>query len=395
MSDFTRLSDVAHDSRIQAQLRRMSSEQREATLQAASAGRVAPHQPLLPYDHLPVLLKQHGVAEAHSRPLVGRRLADDSVRSWRTSPAHAWFQPLVEWARTPLSFVALAFDVDAPEAIERLGAASMGSSEIPCPNLAVYRKLSGHAHAVYTLRRPVLRGMEARPFPLAALGRCSEWLLQQLRADAGFAGVLVSNPVHADYDTRWLRPEPYSLAELREYIPRNWRRPRAPRTDAGRNAAIFHSLMRYAGSADRSDGDVAQYAEQIYAAIDVVNPHAFTHSELADTLKSVLRYRARWRAAGWHKPSWLARQADLGRRNSPEQQKLKGRLGGQRSGAVRLERTLPRDQRILARLNAGESAAVIATSESVSRRTVFYARTRLVQCNEATNTDDPPLGGLG
>ena len=376
MSDFTRLSDVAHDSRIQAQLRRMSPEQREATLQAAAAGRVAPHQPLLPYDHLPVLLKQHGVAEAHSRPLVGRRLADDSVRSWRTSPAHAWFQPLVEWARTPLSFVALAFDVDAPEALERLGAASMGSNEIPCPNLAVYRKLSGHAHAVYTLRRPVLRGVEARPFPLAALGRCSEWLLQQLRADAGFAGVLVSNPVHADYDTRWLRPEPYTLAELREYIPHNWRRPRAPRTDAGRNAAVFHSLMRYAGSADRSDGDVAQYAEQIYAAIDVVNPHAFTRSELADTLKSVLRYRARWRAAGWHKPSWLARQAELGRRNSPEQQRLKGRLGGERSGEVRLQRAWSRDQRILAALDSGMKTRAVAALVGVDQATVVRVRQR-------------------
>lgn len=39
------------------------------------------------------------MSEAHSRPLVGRRLMDDSVRSWRTSPARAWVQPLVEWAR--------------------------------------------------------------------------------------------------------------------------------------------------------------------------------------------------------------------------------------------------------------------------------------------------------
>ena len=133
-----------------------------------------------------MLLKQHGVAEAHSRPLVGRRLVDDSVRSWRTSPAHAWSQPLVEWARTGSSFVALAFDIDDRFSLELLAAASIGSTKIPCPNLAIYRRATDHAHAIYTLQRPVFRGAKARPFPLATLGRCSEWLLEALHADAGF-----------------------------------------------------------------------------------------------------------------------------------------------------------------------------------------------------------------
>ena len=59
---------------------------------------------------------------------------------------------------------------------------------------------AGHAQAIYVLRRPVLRGAAARPLPLAALAHASEWLRQQLQADAGFTGVLVSNPVHSDYD---------------------------------------------------------------------------------------------------------------------------------------------------------------------------------------------------
>ena len=76
----------------------------------------------------------------------------------------------------------------------------MGSHEIPCPNVVIYRKQSGHAHAVFSLRKPVFRGERARPFPLAVLARCSEWLLAALHADAGFTGVLVSNPTHQDVD---------------------------------------------------------------------------------------------------------------------------------------------------------------------------------------------------
>ena len=359
---------------------------------AAGAPPPLPRQPFLPFRHVPVQLREHGVAEAHARPLVGRRREDDSIRSWRTSPARAWIQPLVEWARTPTSIVALAYDVDDREAVEALAGANLGAAgQVPTPNLSIYRRLTGHAHAIYTLRRPVLRGATARPFPLAVLGRCSEWLRLQLQADAGFAGVLVSNPVHADYDTVWLRREAYTLEELRAYVPRGWRQPRPPRTDAGRNPALFHELMRFAGSPERTDADIRHHAEQLYGEINILSPHAFTSAELRAILKSVLRYRDQWRARGWHVPRWIERQANRGRRNTSEQQAAKGRLGGERSGEVRRERTRERDQRILARLRAGESIRAAARAEGISHGTVVTAAARILKevVSEATNTDDP------
>ena len=81
----------------------------------------------------------------------------------------------------------------------------MGSNQVPMPNIVAYRKQSGHAHAIYTLRRPVYRGPKARPFPLAVLARCSEWLRGALHADAGFTGVLAANPTHPEYDPAWRR----------------------------------------------------------------------------------------------------------------------------------------------------------------------------------------------
>ena len=341
-----------------------------------------PQQPFLPWLHLPVQLRQHGVAEAHARPLVGCRRHDDTIRSWRTSPVRAWVQPLVEWARTPNSIVALAYDVDGREAVERLAAANLGGDRTPKPNIAIYRKLTGHAHAIYTLRRPVLRGANARPFPLAVLGRCSEWLRLQLQADAGFAGVLVANPVHADYDSIWLRRQAYSLDELRAYIPRGWRQPRPPQTDAGRNSALFQALMQYAGSPDRTDADIRRYAEWLWTEIDIVSPHAFTSAELHGIVKSVLRYRDRWRAQGWHVPHWIERQAKRGRRNTRAQQRRKGI----RSGEVRRERTRERDRRILARLEGGNSIRVAAAAEDLPPSTVQSIRSRAVR--RTTNTDD-------
>ena len=225
----------------------MPPEQRRRTLESAAYGTIPPDQRVLPFNYVPVILKQYGVTEAHTRPLVGRRRADDTIRTWRSAPHRAWLQPLVEWTRTGHCYVALAFDLDEQIAIERVATANMGSTAIPCPNLVVYRKLTGHAHAIYTLKRPVFRGPKAKPFPIAVLARCSEWLLGILHGDAGFTGVLVSNPTHADYDPVWLRTEPYTLDQLRSFIPAGWRRPKVPRTDVGRNCDLFRELMRFAG----------------------------------------------------------------------------------------------------------------------------------------------------
>lgn len=113
------------------------------------------------------------------------------------------------------SFAALAFDVDDGVALERLACANMSASEIPVPNVAIYGGATDHAHAVYALARPVHRGECARVVPLETLGRAPQWLCEAPQADAGYAGVLVANPIHRDYRTAWLRLPAYSLAERR------------------------------------------------------------------------------------------------------------------------------------------------------------------------------------
>ena len=318
--------------------------------------------------------REYGVTEAHTRPLVGRRRTDDTIRTWRSAPRRAWLQPLVEWTRTGHCYVALAFDLDEQIAIERVATANMGSTAIPCPNLVIYRKLTGHAHAVYTLKKPVFRGPKAKPLPIAVLARCSEWLLSVLHGDAGFTGVLVSNPTHADYDPVWLRTTAYTLDQLRSYIPAGWRRPKVPRTDVGRNCDAFRELMRFAGVAAHSDSDIRQRAYQIYEHLDIHHPHTYTLSELQGTVRSVLRYRDQWRHAGWNSPDFHAHQAKMGAQNSSEQQRIKGRIGGIRSGDVRRDRTRDRDQRILEYLDAEISTRQVADLEGLAHSRIVQIR---------------------
>ena len=119
--------------------------------QHPTADSTTPRPWLLPMRDMPLVLQQHGITEAHVRPLAGLHLPDHSVRSWRTSPALAWCQPLVEWTRTPSALLALVFDIDTRRSLELLATASMSASDTaPTPNLVAYRKASGHAHAIYT-----------------------------------------------------------------------------------------------------------------------------------------------------------------------------------------------------------------------------------------------------
>ena len=281
-----------------------------------------PEQLWLPaFRAMPVIVRNHGIAEAHTHPLVGRRRLDDTIYSWRTLPQYAWVEPLLEWARTSSAYVALAYDIDSQTALETLAAASMGS-HIPTPNITISRRASGHSHAIYALRRPVHRGANARLAPFQAVGRCSEWLRSALGADRGFRGVLVANPTHADYNTVWLRRDPYTLTELREHIPRGWRQPAKPCTEIGRNCQLFARLMKYAGIKAHSDEDVEAHADRLYQDLDIYNPHSFGGGELSGILGSVMRYRDGWWVNGWHQPSFLERQA------------IRGAKGGAKGGAV-------------------------------------------------------------
>ena len=82
-------------------------------------------------------------------------VAPYDVRQSGFSPAVAWGYPLLEWARTGTAHLALVYDIDSREALEELAAASMSASaSVPTPNIAIYRKKTQRAHAVYTRGAP-------------------------------------------------------------------------------------------------------------------------------------------------------------------------------------------------------------------------------------------------
>ena len=199
----------------------------------------------------------------------------------------------------------MGFDCDVPEKVlealvsNHWGARSDSCPTLPEPNMIVQRRSNSHSHVSYFLAKPVHRGPTAREAPLRLFARISEFYRQALGADPGYNGVLTHNPMrsahrHGEFLTHWGCNRPYSLSELAEPIPRGWRLPLKPTTEAGRNCALFVVLMKWAGSPANIGREVLVVARATNDGLDV----PLVDSEVAGLAKSVERYRRSWIAKG-------------------------------------------------------------------------------------------------
>lgn len=324
----------------------------------------------LPLAFAPAIVRAHGLRDAHTRPLVARHKGE----AFRVPPERAWQYPLIE-LRAANTWPILGFDCDAPEKlVEALW--GLGSAPaLPSPNWIVRRNRNGHCHVTYCLDRPVHRGPKARNKPLMLFGRVAEFYRDAMGADAGYAGVLTHNPVPClhrrpgEFETLWKRKAPYRLRELAEPIPKGWKIPREPTTEAGRNCAIFATLMSFAGSPLNLYRELGPIAQIINALL--LDP--LPVSEVYGIAKSVERYRRQWIAQG--------------RFYTEAEREAWGRNMGRRSGEARREQTEDRDRRIVELRGEGLTQREIAETVGVSQGRVSQVL--------ANYTDSVPLGSGG
>ena len=205
----------------------------------------------LPIEAAPQKVRDHGLGDAHSRPLVSPgKIAGSFAVSFRVAPWAAWLFPSLE-LRAANSYTCLILDLDGWGSYERAERA-VRRTKVGALNWAVENKRTGGVHGVWTLAKPVHRADMALAAPLKRYGRISEYYAAVVGADAGYTGVLTHNPMEdaqlPGFETHWLRREPYTLDELAAFIPFGWRRPKVSRTAVGRNCDVFAHCMRWAGS---------------------------------------------------------------------------------------------------------------------------------------------------
>ena len=264
-------------------------------------------------EHAPREVREHGLQEIHSFPLVSR---GKGHAVFRKAARTAWRRYQEIELRTPNSFPALILDVDTlPQ--DYLNVA-FGAS-VRSPNWIVTNPETGHAHIVYCLARPVLHGEGVRQRPLRWWQRIAEFYRMTYRADLGYAGVLTHNPVHPKWETTWWREDPWTLPELAEVIPKGWRIPRKPTTPEGRNVTLFHAAMRWFGKPSNWD-----------ASTDLGDVHAWIAARNAEWFDVPLDgQECYWMAKSVCKISRQNLASGQTQRNLSRIQAAKGKLSGE------------------------------------------------------------------
>ena len=264
---------------------------------------------------LPVPEAMHaaGLQDGSRRPQVFNRTPDGLGVTKRLPAAEAWAVGRCVQHHSDTSWTGIYLDIDVSTAGERLDEAAE-DGRIARPNILIVRRSSGHAAAGWFLQEPVHKYPGARDAPQRLFRRTAEYYRHVAGGDPGYNGATFRNALVAEFDPdEWIVERPakgaYPLAGgLSGFIPKGWRIPRAMTTLEGRHVTLFRLLMKRAGPEYVADDDIRLLAYGWNEA----QPRPLPDREVYHIVRHVLKYRDQWRLRpeGWHRPDFLARQAE-------------------------------------------------------------------------------------
>ena len=247
-------------------------------------------------DKVFTVKKQHFTERLPKKPYCSDDLDYGlRIRILPTASRKKYFQP-----NRPDRRAVLVFDIDRPFA-----AFAWEENHLPEPNFAVVNPENGHAHLVYNLEIPVLvSSAHAHDAPIRFLAAIQCAYTAALRADRGYSGLIMLNPIHSDWHLVPFDPSgAYDLNELAEYVDLSRVRGAPAKNDEtyglGRNCTVFDELRKFAYTEIRAFYCVrtafVEYQAAIYRAAIEVNRSNFPTNPLSpQETAAIARSIARW-----------------------------------------------------------------------------------------------------
>ena len=164
--------------------------------------------------HIPDELRTRGLYLAHRRPLVGVPAVpgeDKPIKSFRIGPEKAWQFHRLE-INPAHCWCVMVFDCDVGPRADAV---------LPSPTWRVVNGENGHEQWAYILQMPVHRSKSSGKHPQDYASAVYAGMVELLRADVGYNGVLARNPCKPGprCDTEWnSSPWGWTLGELAEYV---------------------------------------------------------------------------------------------------------------------------------------------------------------------------------
>ena len=266
----------------------------------------------VPDGQLPLPLFEHGLQAAHQRPLV----ADQSKFIQGRRPAReAWGEwPYIE-SNPPHAYAAMLFDIDDPDRWEH-------EVDGPLPNWQVRKDSQPFTyHIAYALEIPVARHDAARMKPLHFFRDVYDGLSVKIGADHRYSGLLTKNPLNPPpgCSTQWFRSEPYTLEELRDWLPEVIQKP-VHTTGVGRNEDLFRFCVKLAHQPRWARTIAAEgYAGQWLAHVQLLNIQQFAENPLPDSeCHSIAKSCAKYSLRQFREGIFSDIQAERGRRRAQQ-----------------------------------------------------------------------------
>ena len=275
-----------------------------------------------------------------------------------------YIQPNSPWCTRYLSF-----DVD------REGAAfEAEDAGLPPPTFTVINPQSAHAHVLYELERPIFPGYSGRADSYLSAVRGG--ISRMLRADPGYRGLLVQNPV----SDRWhllANDCRYSLSEIAESIPAKLLKLQIARVDhpldvASRNCHLFDRVrLRACGEVQRCTA-AGQLYETVLNLCHELNSYSppLPDSELRGIARSITKYtwknRERGGLGGRRRRGVLNLSADLDLQH-------RQRLGAAYTATARANTTLAKITAAMDSFGVDSHPTItqIAKTAGISRMTLY------------------------
>jgi hypothetical protein len=260
---------------------------------------------------------------------------DDYAQLRRRSRADALKHEHIE--TNPAALVnMLVVDIDAAEG----RAMALWEHQGMMPNLVMENPANGHAHAAWVLAAPVCRTDVARLKPLKLARSVTEGLRRSCDGDAGYAGLLMKNPLSGAWSSEITASDAYALDQLRAALeehgdmpPASWKRTKRARTvGLGRNCTLFDEARtdayRYVRKLpDRTAISGEMLREHVRATCHQLNAELFADPLPAREVEDIARSIHKWittRSRMWRggavacEATFIAMQSARGRKGGRE-----------------------------------------------------------------------------
>jgi hypothetical protein len=291
----------------------------------------------------------------HNLPLKARSCnyfdLDNKVRNIQNAIEKRYIQP-----NSFNEFKWLVFDIDRPVCPDEL----RNDLDVPEPTLFVQNPVNKHAHVFYLLSYPVHNNLGSSQKALRFASLVQTGLLNRLKADESYAGLLAKNPLNNHWDVLPTYGKGYDLHELSECLSNSDLVKPVRECDygLGRNCIVFDKVSRWAYKAIRQGyPDYERFYDAVYDRAIGINaglPTPMEYGEVKHIAKSVA--------------SWVCR--NFSESGFSEWQSRQGKKGGIKSGKVRLEKSADKRSQACQMLADGYTRKDISLALNVHRNTV-------------------------